>query len=257
MGGAMSKGPEGRIALVTGAGRGIGAATARWLARHGHRVALGARTMSEVESVVREIEAEQGAGTSMALVLDVSDPKQVASAFDRIESQWGVVRVLVNNAAALIRGEVASMPLEDFERTMAVNVRGSFVCAQELFRRIARPEADKGTEAGASERGCIVNLSSLGGIRGTTKFPGLCAYTTSKHAVVGLTESLAVEGKRLGIRVNCVAPGAVATRMLQEAAPFLKTSTRPEDIAEIIGYLCDPVRARSLNGAVIEVHSNE
>ncbi|NDC57080.1 MAG: SDR family NAD(P)-dependent oxidoreductase, partial [Alphaproteobacteria bacterium] len=109
--------PEKRIALVTGAGRGIGAATALWLARHGYRVALAARTLSEVESVVREIESEQGAGTSLALVLDVSDPKQVASAFDRIESQWGQVRVLVNNAAALIRGEVATMPLEDFDRT--------------------------------------------------------------------------------------------------------------------------------------------
>jgi len=183
----------------------------------------------------------------MAVVADVADETQVRSLFEGVAREWGLVEILVNNAAALIRGEFAGFPIADFDRTMAVNVRGSYLCAQQLFAHVAR----------AGRGGTIVNISSLGGIRSTAKFPGLSAYTISKHAVVGMSESLAVEGKPLGIRVNCVAPGAVDTRMLREAAPFLKTSTTPEDVAELIGYLCDERRARTLNGAVIEVNSNE
>ncbi|MBZ0256358.1 SDR family oxidoreductase, partial [bacterium] len=102
----------------------------------------------------------------------------------------------------------------------------------------------------------IVHISSLAGIRGTEKFPGMSAYVVSKHGVIGLTESLSVEGRPYGIRVNCVAPGAVDTQMLREAAPQFKTETEPADIAQAILYLSDPVQAASVTGAVIEVHSN-
>src|SRR5690606_24382138 len=141
---------------------------------------------------------------------------------------------------------IEDQSLEDWERVMAVNVRGPFLCSREAFRRM---KAEK-------KRGTIINVSSLSGIRGVEKFPGLSSYVTSKFAVTGLTESLAVEGKDYGIRVNCVAPGAVDTLMLKGAAPHLKTKTTPEDIAKIILFLADESQSGSLNGAVMEVHSN-
>lgn len=85
----------------------------------------------------------------------------------------------------------------------------------------------------------------------------MSSYVVSKYAVTGLTESLAVEGKPLGIRVNCVAPGAVETAMLRKAAPFLKTSTTPEDVARTILFLADESQTRHMTGALIEIFSNE
>lgn len=128
----------------------------------------------------------------------------------------------------------------------AVNTEASFLCAREAFTLMKK-----------SGRGaCILNISSLSGIRGQIKFPGTAAYAASKSALIGLTEVLAVEGKPYGIRANCLAPGAVETRMLREAAPFLKTNTKPEDIAKLILNLCDPT-SHVLNGSTIEVFSNE
>lgn len=236
-----------RIAVVTGAGRGIGAATATWLADHGHKVVLTARTVSEIEAVASQIRARYGADRVLAIAADVSDEKQVRALFEQVRGKMGLVSILVNNAGALARAPFEGMDVSVFDRVMAVNVRGAFLCSQRLFEHVRL----------AGQGGCIVNISSLGGIRSTVKFEGLSAYVTSKHAVVGLTESLAVEGKPLGIRVNCVAPGAVDTKMLREAAPFLKTSTKPEDVAEVIGYLCDESKSKSLNGSVLEINSNE
>jgi NAD(P)-dependent dehydrogenase (short-subunit alcohol dehydrogenase family) len=125
-------------------------------------------------------------------------------------------------------------------------VRGVFLASRELFRRLA----DLG------HGGAIVNVSSLGGLRGVEKFPGFAPYTVSKFAVVGMTECLAVEGREAGVCVNCVAPGAVETRMLAEAAPFLKTSTSPDDVARTIAFLAEEGLAGKLNGAVLEIHSN-
>jgi 3-oxoacyl-[acyl-carrier protein] reductase len=129
---------------------------------------------------------------------------------------------------------------------MRINVRGSFLCAKEAFKHMKV----------GKRGGSIVNISSLAGIRGTEKFPGLSSYTVSKFAVIGLTESIAVEGKPHGIRANCIAPGAVKTRMLKEAAPELKTTTKPEDIAKTVLYLCDDTWSGHLTGSLVEVFSN-
>lgn len=235
-----------RIVIVTGGGRGIGAATAKRLAQAGARVVVASRTLSQVQDVAKEIEQLHGRGRALAVEMDVSDEKSVKHLFAESRSAFGPLDVLVNNAAIVTLGAFSDLPVEEWDRTQAINVRGSYLCAREAFAQMR--ESGRG--------GAIINISSLGGIQSTQKFKGLSAYVVSKAAVIGLTESLAVEGREFGIRVNCVAPGAVDTEMLRQAAPFLKTETTPDDVAKIIHYLSDPAQSGALNGSVIEVHSN-
>lgn len=242
----MGSALDGKTALVTGAGRGIGAATARSLAREGARVCVTSRTRVELDRTVEQIDAECGPGRAFALESDVSVASEIETLFASIEARFGLVEILVNNAAVVHSEFVGTVTPESWDRTMAVNLRGPFLCSQRMF--LALKSANRG--------GSIVNLSSLGGLRSTEKFPGLSAYVVSKFGIVGLTESLAVEGRPFGIRVNCVAPGAVDTEMLRKAAPQLKTRTTPEQIAQAILHFCDDARSGAVSGSTLEIHSN-
>lgn len=232
-----------RVILVTGAGRGIGAACARAFAAEGARVVLVSRSRAQLETVAAEIDAE-GCGRALVAPADVGEPAAIDRVFERVDATWGPVDVLVNCAATLGLGRVETLTVDDFDRVMAVNVRGVFLCCQRAFARMR------------GRGGAIVNISSLGGVRSTEKFPRMLAYTASKAAVIGLTESLAVDGRSHGIRVNCLAPGAVDTAMLRDAAPHLKTVTTPDDIASMVLFLADPRRSGRLSGSVLEVFSN-
>jgi NAD(P)-dependent dehydrogenase (short-subunit alcohol dehydrogenase family) len=231
-----------QVALITGGGRGIGAATAEALARKGARVIVASRTESELAATVAQL---RGAGLSAsALALDVADATAVDIAFAGIAAEFGRLDILINNAAILFGGPFADMAMGDWDRLMAVNLRGAVLCARQAFRLMR--------ERG----GGIVNVSSLGGLPGTEKFPGYAAYTVSKFALTGLTEALAAEGKDCNIRVNGVAPGAVDTAMLRQAAPHLRTRTTPADVAKIIAFLCDPAESGCMTGATLAINSN-
>jgi 3-oxoacyl-[acyl-carrier protein] reductase len=185
------------------------------------------------------------------MVADLENSASIPKLFDEAESCFREpVRILVNNAALgyaipfleTTPGELA----KKWNQLEAINLRAPLLLSHEMMQRIPRGE----------KTGAIVNLGSLGGIRGTDKFPGLAPYVATKFAIAGLTEALAVEGRSIGVRVNAVAPGAVDTEMLRKAAPHLKTETRPEDVAKVIVYLCDPEESGSVNGTIIEIHSN-
>lgn len=236
---------ENKIAIVTGAGRGIGAATARLFAREGAKVTLASRNSEELREVGRQIN-EYG-GHALIVPTDISDEAQVVALFEQTRREFGTLDILVNNAAVIEVRDFVDMDLATWEQVMQVNVRGTFLASREAFRHLLA--AHKG--------GAIVNLSSLSGVRGPQKFPGFSAYVVSKYGVLGLTEILAVEGKSYGIRVNCVSPGAVDTAMLKKAAPFLNTQTLPDDIAKTILYLADDEQTGHITGANIEVFSNE
>jgi NAD(P)-dependent dehydrogenase (short-subunit alcohol dehydrogenase family) len=236
-----------KVAIVTGAGRGIGAATAELFARDGARVVLASRTEQELADTARAIAAVAGEKRVLAVRTDLADEAAIVALFEQTLARFGDVHVLVNNAALFVGGEVTEMDAATWDAVFAVNVRGVFLASREAFRRFRA----------LGHGGAIVNVSSLGGLRGTQKFPGFSAYTTSKYAVVGLTDTLAVEGRPHGIRVNCVAPGAVDTRMLREAAPFLRTRTVPADVARSIRFLCDDEESGAITGTVLEIQSNE
>jgi len=213
--------PPSTTALVTGATHGIGRATAFALGRAGYRVGVCARTAAKVESLVAELRA---AGIEAAgRAADVADPVQVTSVVEHVSTALGEIGVLVNNAGVLIARPIEALTLEDWDTTMATNLRGLFL----MTRAVLPPMRARG-------HGDIVNVASLAARNG---FAGGSAYVASKHAVLGFGRALMLELRKEGIRVITVCPGSVDTGMLRDQ-PVLKSDParilQPEDVAETI-----------------------
>jgi NAD(P)-dependent dehydrogenase (short-subunit alcohol dehydrogenase family) len=231
----------GRVALVTGASRGIGAATAEALAGAGARVVLAARNAEALEGVAQAI--RDAGGDARAVPTDVARPEAVEALFATVE-RVGPLAALVCGAAVLTSALFEETNSEIWEQTLSVNLTGSFLCCRSAFSAM---------RAGGGGR--IVNIASLSGVYATEKFPGLAAYNVSKYGVIGLTEAIAVEGKPLGISAICLSPGAVDTQMLRKANPELRPGLTPGDVAQLIVALLDsPLIAAS--GANIPLFSN-
>ena len=231
-----------RVSIITGAGRGVGRATALRFAREGARVVLFSRTAFALEEVAAEVVNE--GHTALSIAGDVSIEEDVQGLFQRAMETFGRVDILVNCAGIVAVRPFVEMDTATWDRVIAVNLRGTFLCCREAFRIMA-----------AQRSGVIVNLSSLSGVKGVEKFPGLSAYNVSKSGVGSLSEILAVEGKPYNIRVCTVSPGAVDTEMLQQAAPHLKAGMTPDDMAEVLLFLADD-SGRMLSGTNLEIFSN-
>jgi NAD(P)-dependent dehydrogenase (short-subunit alcohol dehydrogenase family) len=231
----------GRLALVTGASRGIGAATAQAIAAAGAHVTLAARDADALEAVAGRIRA--AGGTAAAAPTDVSSLEDVERLFDVIAAT-GPLAALVCAAGVLTPAPFADTTPELWQQTLAVNLTGSFLCCRAAF-----------TAMRAAGEGRIVNIASLSGVYATEKFPGLAAYNVSKYGVIGLTEAIATEGRDVGVSAICLSPGAVDTEMLARANPELRPGLQPADVAELIVALLDsPLAAAS--GANIPLFSN-
>ncbi|MGH8461623.1 MAG: SDR family NAD(P)-dependent oxidoreductase [Stenotrophobium sp.] len=230
---------NGRSVFITGGGTGLGAAVARTLAQAGWRVALAGRRLAPLTQLADELRAA-GAEVS-AHALDVTDAAATERAVRAFKPD-----ALVCCAAILGQGAVfETLTPERFAEVHAINVGGTFnACsaAMRLWR-----------ETGV--QGDIVTVSSLGGIRGMQKFPGFAAYASSKHAVVGLTEALALDGRAHGIRVNCIAPGMMRTPMV--AALGLTPATGPEQIAPTVEFLLNRTLCAAVTGTTVEIHCND
>ena len=234
---------EGRTALVTGASRGIGAATARVLDRAGAHVALVARTPADLEAVARELQHDP-----LVVVADLADRDAPAEIAGRVLGALGRIDLLVNNAASAVRMPTVDTDAAVIDDLLAVNVRSPLL----LIAAVVPSMIDHGA-------GSIVNLSSVSGVVGT---PLRAAYAASKGALDAATRSLAIELGPRGIRVNSVAPGGVDTALWArnkdvpgvveaiEAQTPLRRWATPGDIAEVIAFLSTDA-ARFVTGETI------
>lgn len=226
----------GKVAFIHGGSRGIGAATARRLARDGANVAIGyAASAAAAEALVEHIQAS--GGNAVALRADATDAAALTRAIDAAAERFGRLDILVNSAGVLAFAPLEQFTLEDFDRTVAVNVRSVFVASQAAARHMV-------------DGGRIINIGSTNAQR--MPFAGGAAYAMSKSALVGLVKGLARDLGPRGITVNNVAPGPVDTDMNPQAGEFAATlhglmaiprHGRADEIAGMVAYLAGPEAA--------------
>jgi 3-oxoacyl-[acyl-carrier protein] reductase len=213
--------PDMATALVTGATQGIGRATAFALGRAGYRIAVCARTAGALDALVTDLAGEgiKAAGAAA----DVGDPGQVVRAVERLTRALGEIGLLVNNAGIMIARPFEELTLEDWDTTMATNLRSLFLVTRAVLPAMRHRHG-----------GTIVNVASLAGRNG---FAGGTAYCASKHAVLGFSRALMQEFRKEGIRVIAICPGSVDTGMLHDQ-PMLKSNPerilQPGDVADAI-----------------------
>jgi 3-oxoacyl-[acyl-carrier protein] reductase len=236
-----------RVAVVTGASRGIGAASVLALARHGYAVVATYRSDADgAQDTIGKVRAE--GGTGLALTLDVADDASVDHAFKQVEGELGPVAVLVNNAGFTRDGLAVRYATQMWDATVDTNLKGAFLCSRRALAGMLK-----------GRWGRIVNVASAAALRGNA---GQTAYSASKAGLIGLTRSLAREVGSRSITVNAVCPGFVDTAMTApqgeenrqrylDMTPTGRVGT-PEEIAAVIAFLAGP-DASYVNGAIIAV----
>ncbi len=253
---------RGKHAVVTGASRGIGAAIASVLARHGADVTL----MSRNEAALREQAtglAKDFGVKAQAVAIDIAKPEQISAGFVRAATAFGPPQILVNNAGIAVAAPIGKTDLATWQRLMEVNLTGAFLCIREIVPAMSK-----------SDYGRIVNVASTAGLTG---YAYVAAYCAAKHGLIGLTRALARELARTNVTVNAVCPGYTDTDIVAEAVGNIVAKTgrtpeqalkeltvhnpqgrlvRPEEVAETVGWLCMPSSA-SVTGQSIVVAGGE
>lgn len=235
-----------RVAVVTGAARGIGLGIARWFLAQDHRVAL--IDIDRPTLLATEAELAQPARV-LAVHADVSNPAQVQRAADAVLARWGRVDALVNNAGVAVFKPALETRWDEWRQVLATNLDGAFLCNQAFGAHMARQRS-----------GAIVHIASISGLRASTL---RVAYGTSKAALIALAQQYAVELGNLGVRVNTVCPGPVETEMAKLVhsvairADYHNTIPQGryatvEEIAEAVGWLCSDA-ASFVNGQALAV----
>jgi NAD(P)-dependent dehydrogenase (short-subunit alcohol dehydrogenase family) len=252
---------EGKVALVTGAGRGLGRATALALAEQGAKVAALARSQSEVEETALMVRRQFGVGLSMAIRADVTHESEVQGAFETIRKRWGGVDILVNNAGNTgATRPILNLTLAEWQRALDVNLTGTFLCSREALRYMI-----------PRRWGRIINISSGSA---SAAVPGMGPYSVTKAALEHFTRQLAAEAGPMGVVAVALRPGLVDTRMQEEIrnrpadsippelrATFSAYKQRgmlvpPERPARIIAFLCSD-RPGYINGRVLDADEVE
>lgn len=236
-----------RVALVTGAGRGIGRAVAKRLAEDGCAVAVNYRSSAEAaQALVEEITA--AGGTAQAFAGDVSDPEAVKKLFEDVKNDLGPVEILVNNAGRTQDGLLMRMKDTDWDNVLDADLKSVFLCTREAIRNMVR-----------AKWGRIINISSVVGLTGN---PGQANYGAAKAGVIGFSKCVAREYAAKGVTVNCVAPGYIATDMTKVLPDAAKQAIlsgipqghqgAPEDVANAVSFFAQD-NSSYITGQVLAV----
>jgi 2-deoxy-D-gluconate 3-dehydrogenase len=238
---------DGKVAVVTGGGRGLGAAAASALAAAGADVALLARSLAEVEATAREIEAAHRR-KALAVECDVADEASVEEAASLVLAAFGRVDVLVNNAGMAAVAPLLDLELAQLRRIMDVNVIGCFLCARAF-----------GAHMVAQRKGTVINIASVAGLGGEAD---LTAYCASKGAVIAFTKALAIEWARHNVTVNAIAPGYFRTDLNKQALDHVQIGPKivgaiplrrvgqPEELGPLVVYMASDAAA-FMTGSVV------
>ena len=237
----MSKGTaeatfQPRVAIVTGAGRGIGRATALAFARHGIAVALASRRPADLMAV--EAQIEQMGGRALALPTDVSATAEVEKLVEETERTLGNIDLLVNNAGVVEPNPIVATSDESWDRVLDVNLKGAFLCTRAVLPQMI----DR-------RRGRILNVSSISGRLGT---PRLASYCASKWGLIGFTKAAAEEVAPHNVQIMAVCPGSVDTEMLAKGLPGAKPDMAPDAVAALLLYLGTEA-PDAMNGSAIDM----
>jgi len=228
---------DGAVAVVTGGGQGIGAAVAHALAAEGAAVVVAARHFDRIERVAIEIRGR--GGRAWALPCDVTDAASVADLAQAAIQQAGTVDILVNNAGVAHSAPLPKTSLDDWNRVLAVNATGTFLCTRAFLTFMLE-----------RKRGAIVNVASVAGLAGGRY---IAAYAAAKHAVIGLTQSVAAEVEGTGVTCNAVCPGFVDTEMTQQSVERVVTKTGKDPAAALSALLASASQRRLITpGEVAE-----
>ena len=227
---------QGKVALVTGARRGMGKVHALALARQGAKVVVTDIDAAECQLVANEIKTN--GGEAIGLKLNVSNSQEVNLAFDATIKEFGSLDILVNNAGIFFPRPALEITEEEWDRMMSINLKGQFLCAQRAAKEMAK-----------NKWGRVINISSVASGQVGVGIAGGAHYTASKGGIIGMSETLAVEWAALGITVNVIAPGAIDTPMVAAAqipkeamdamlsrVP-LKRIGRPEEVSAMVVFL--------------------
>jgi NAD(P)-dependent dehydrogenase (short-subunit alcohol dehydrogenase family) len=202
---------EGKVALVTGAAGGIGRGIAHRFAEEGARVGIMDLHADDCQTVVDEI--TEAGGQAIEVHADVSDPSQVKKAVAKLQEKFGTITVLMNNAAVMPSGAIHETALDDFDRCLAVNLRGTYLVSQAVIPAML--------EVG---QGSIIHMASVTGLLG---LPGIAAYSMTKGALIALGRAMSTDYAKQGIRTNTISPGTIDSPMLHD---FLAAQSRPEEL---------------------------
>jgi len=235
---------KGQVAVITGSSRGIGLATAQRFAAEGATVVVTSRNKGDLELVAADI--KNRGGEALAIPADVASGDQVRVLFDQVSQTYGRVDILVNNAGTHKVVPFLELTEEEWDRVMQVNLKGAFYCLKAAVPMMA-----------TQGHGTIINIASVAAKTGG-KYP-VHHYVAAKSAIIGLTKSLSSEFAPVGLRVNCICPGIIETRMAKDIKAYfepvipMRRLGTPEEVAEAILFLASP-RSSYITGEVMDVN---